>query len=577
MGLLAPAYRPRRPTETVLYSVVRTHLETFLAHARETYEAPLPRYVEDELRGYLRCGVFAHGFVRAHCDACGHDLLVAFSCLGRGVCPSCAGRRMANVAAHLVDRVLPAVPVRQWVLSLPFELRALAAFRADVLAALVRIFVEAVDRRHRAWAKRVGIGDAPTGAVTHVQRFGSSVNLNVHFHVMVLDGVFTRDGEGRPVFHPAPAPTGEELDAIVRRVQERTARWLARRSTFGTTTHEQEATPTPLDACAAIAMQRGAVRVLRDGPDAEEDGGAASENRPPSSHGAVERDGFNLHATVAIAADDDIARERLMRYGARPPIALDRLRWLPGGRVAYRIKGLRDGRAKHRVMTPLEFLARLAAIVPPPRYPLLRYHGVLAPRSPWRRDVVPRAPEQSGCGKSTESGARKSTTAPSSPKPQGTRGERATQDGEERTPAPVRGEPPPSPAAAAAVMAEGVHHEGTVSRAKAVGAPSLGERADGDVAFLTPNVLGVRHWSRLLGGLLYATSPRVDWATLLRRTFDVDVLACPSCGGRLRILGEVTEASTVGRILGALGMPIEAPRAARARDPTELLGEAGAD
>lgn len=87
----------------------------------------------------------------------------------------------------------------------------------------------------------------------------------------------------------------------------------------------------------------------------------------------------------------------------------------------------------------------------------------------------------------------------------------------------------------------------------------------------------MRHWSRLLGGLLYATSPRVDWATLLRRTFDVDVLACPSCGGRLRILGEVTEASTVGRILDALGMPIEAPRAARARDPTELLGEAGAD
>jgi hypothetical protein len=92
---------------------------------------------------------------------------------------------MANVAAHLVDRVLPAVPVRQWVLSLPFELRALAAFRADVLAALVRIFVEAVDRRHGEWAKRVGIGDAPTGAVTHVRRFGSSVNLNVHFRVMV--------------------------------------------------------------------------------------------------------------------------------------------------------------------------------------------------------------------------------------------------------------------------------------------------------------------------------------------------------------------------------------------------------
>jgi hypothetical protein len=48
---------------------------------------------------------------------------------------------------------------------------------------------------------------------------------------------------------------------------------------------------------------------------------------------------------------------------------------LPGGRIGYRIKKLRDGRAKHRVMTPLEFLARLAATVPPPRYPLLRLAG----------------------------------------------------------------------------------------------------------------------------------------------------------------------------------------------------------
>jgi hypothetical protein len=106
LSALAPAYRPRRPTETVLYGVVRQYLETFLAHARETYEAPLPRYVEEELRDYLKCGVFAHGFTRCRCDTCGHDLLVAFSCKARSVCPSCAGRRMANTAAHLVENVL---------------------------------------------------------------------------------------------------------------------------------------------------------------------------------------------------------------------------------------------------------------------------------------------------------------------------------------------------------------------------------------------------------------------------------------------------------------------------------------
>src|SRR5688572_17776041 len=83
------AYAPHRPEETVLHGLVRENLESFLAHARETYERPLPRYVEQALRGYLRCGVFAHGFLRFHCDECGQDLLIAFSCKGRGLCPSC--------------------------------------------------------------------------------------------------------------------------------------------------------------------------------------------------------------------------------------------------------------------------------------------------------------------------------------------------------------------------------------------------------------------------------------------------------------------------------------------------------
>jgi hypothetical protein len=156
VAILAPAYRPRRPTETVLYGLVREHLASFLAHARESHDGGVPRYVEAELRAYLKCGVFSEGFTRCHCDACGHDLLVAFSCKGRSVCPSCCGRRMANVAAHLVDRVLPDVPVRQFVLSLPFELRRLAAFKADVLTALARIFVEAIFAEQRGAPSALG-------------------------------------------------------------------------------------------------------------------------------------------------------------------------------------------------------------------------------------------------------------------------------------------------------------------------------------------------------------------------------------------------------------------------------------
>jgi hypothetical protein len=98
-----------------------------------------------------------------------------------------------------------------------------------------------------------------------------------------------------------------------------------------------------------------------------------------------------------------------------------------------------------------------------------------------------------------------------------------------------------------------------------------------DATLLSPNVLAVRHWERLLSGALYAATARVDWATLLHRSFDVDVLACAQCGGRLRVLGEVTDAVAVRLVLESLGLPTDAPRAARARDPTDLLAEQSSD
>jgi hypothetical protein len=114
---------------------VKEHLDSFLQHARESYAGPLPAYVVDEFRAYLGCGDFSRGFVHVQCTSCGDAMAVAFSCKVRGLCPSCAGRRMAGSAAHLVDRILPAVPMRQYLLAFPYELSGLAATRPDVLAA----------------------------------------------------------------------------------------------------------------------------------------------------------------------------------------------------------------------------------------------------------------------------------------------------------------------------------------------------------------------------------------------------------------------------------------------------------
>src|SRR5439155_8218551 len=139
----APVYCPRNPEESILYGVVSAQLETFLARQRRR-ERPVPRFVERELRSFLECGVLAHGFLRVHCDNCGEDRVVAFSCKGRGFCSSCGGRRMADTAAHLVDCVLPEVPVRQWVLSLPFALRYRLAYDARLVRDVLHIFVAAV-------------------------------------------------------------------------------------------------------------------------------------------------------------------------------------------------------------------------------------------------------------------------------------------------------------------------------------------------------------------------------------------------------------------------------------------------
>jgi hypothetical protein len=124
-------YERHQPEKTLLYEVVREKLESFLSNASEQ-GAPVARFVEREIRGYLDCGILARGFLRLHCDACGRDRLLAFSCKGRALCPSCGGRRMADTAAYLVDCVLPEVPVRQWVLTLPYPLRYRCAYDAKL-------------------------------------------------------------------------------------------------------------------------------------------------------------------------------------------------------------------------------------------------------------------------------------------------------------------------------------------------------------------------------------------------------------------------------------------------------------
>jgi hypothetical protein len=142
----------RRPEVTALHQVVRENLLTLYAAIEQGFAAPLPGFVQRELEGYVDCGVLARGFALLKCENpdCRDKKLVAFSCKGRAFCRSCLGRRMAEASANLVDHVLPRVPLRQFVFTVPFELRARLAYDGKLLGAVGRIFVDSVLGFYRA-------------------------------------------------------------------------------------------------------------------------------------------------------------------------------------------------------------------------------------------------------------------------------------------------------------------------------------------------------------------------------------------------------------------------------------------
>ena len=175
-------YERRRPEETLLYQVIEQHWPQFLEGAEA--QGGLPRFVVREFEEYLRCGILEHGLVQLACRGCGQELVVGFSCKRRGFCPSCLGRRMADVAAHLVDEVLPEVPMRQWVCSLPWRVRVLVGYDRrlcrDVLDAFSRSLLRSLRRRAKRELGLSSVNDAHVGAVTFVSSAHALLALALH-------------------------------------------------------------------------------------------------------------------------------------------------------------------------------------------------------------------------------------------------------------------------------------------------------------------------------------------------------------------------------------------------------------
>ena len=366
-------YQRREPEKSILYEAVRTNWKTLLAEiAQRTDGGSLPGFVIGEFERYLGCGILANGFARVHCDSCRKDMLVAFSCKGRGICPSCTTRRMQGTAIHLVDHVIPRVPVRQWVLSLPRWARFLLARDPALITQTLDLALREIFKSHRLRAGRGGARDARPGAVTAVQRFGQTLNLNLHFHSCIPDGVFVRE-DGQVQFVALSAPTDDDVKAILERIVVRAQKLLRPILEAG---REDARTPDAL-----TAAQAESVASLPSSPQ-------PATTKKLSAY----REGFSLHAAVHIHANDREGLARLVGYGARPPLSQDRLTELPDGQIAIRLKRPLANGSRELRLEPVELVRRLATLVPPPRAHLSRFHGCFGPASSWRSEIVPGLP-----------------------------------------------------------------------------------------------------------------------------------------------------------------------------------------
>jgi hypothetical protein len=234
--------------------------------------------------------------------------------------------------------------------------------------------------------------------------------LNVHFHMLVPDGVYLTDTEP-PYFRRSSAPTREEIQALVQRLSERLGRHLERRGLLVRDAESSHLNFEPRAEDDGLADLQGHSITYRIALGAQRGRKAFTlQSLPPaaateSTERVAQCAGFSLHAGVAAEDSQREKLERLCRYISRPAVAIERWSRLPDGRIRYALKTpYRDG-TTHVLFEPLDFLARLAALVPNPGVNLTRYHGVFAPNHRLRAQIVPSRRGRGGAQQGAAGGA----------------------------------------------------------------------------------------------------------------------------------------------------------------------------
>lgn len=304
---------------------------------------------------------------------------------------------MNESAAHPVDEVFPTgVGVRQWVVSFPFPIRFLLASPPKLQSKVLEISLRAINALIQKKVRKPGL-KIKGGTVTILQRFGGTLNLNLHLHILALEGGYYDTADG-PKFWWIESPSDEDIQDLVKTLAYRVIRYLKKQSHFP---DDQESVVESdsgdiLPELQAASVKNKVALGERKGQWIRRIGSLGELGVPElTGHLCASIQGFSLHAGVFCPPGDKEKLEHLCRYIARPAIAEERLRLLPNQNVMMKLKKPYSDGTTHLVFSPIEFLEKLAALVPPPRAHLTRFHGILAPHAKNRSKVVPKKIENS--------------------------------------------------------------------------------------------------------------------------------------------------------------------------------------
>jgi len=244
---------------------------------------------------------------------------------------------MAQMSAHLVEQVIPWVPTRQWVVSVPVPLRYWMAASQDLTATVHTIIHTTIGQYYvnQAVTRGAPRDEVHPGSVTFIQRFGSAINLHLHFHVVFLEGVYLdRADQGRtPRFVTGEPPMDTDIADVVQKISRRVIRKLrqlgyleAGIDAAGATGYDPlvDAAPELARTMAASVQQRIAFgeragqRVRRIGS------GFGAEGEAPRLTGprCASVQGFSVHANTQVPAHRRDQLECLIRYTARGVVYL---------------------------------------------------------------------------------------------------------------------------------------------------------------------------------------------------------------------------------------------------------------